>query len=46
MAVLAGAWKVPLPVPNSTLTVPSPALTVARSALPSPLKSPTATETG
>ena len=40
------AAKVPLPLPSSTLTLSLPALATARSGLPSPLKSPTATEIG
>ena len=34
----------PLPLPSSTLTLSLSTLAVARSSLPSPLKSPTATE--
>ena len=40
------AWKVPLPLPSSTLTLLLVMLAVARSGLPSPLKSPTATDIG
>src|SRR5262249_15921571 len=39
-------WKVPSPLPSNTETVLDPALATARSSLPSPLKSRTATETG
>src|SRR5271166_6300927 len=41
-------WKVPSPLPSSTLTVAarSVELVTARSAMPSPLKSPTATNKG
>ena len=39
-------WKVPLPLPRSTLTLLSVALVTARSVLPSPLISPAATEIG
>jgi Homeodomain-like domain len=35
-----------LPYPSSMLTLPEPKLTTARSSLPSPLKSPTATPFG
>src|SRR5580765_2541133 len=43
---VAGPLKWPAPSPNKTDTVPvhAPELAVARSCLPSPLKSPTATE--
>ena len=41
-----GGRKLPSPLPSSTLTVSSPALTVARSRLPSLLKSATASERG
>ena len=40
------AAKVPLPVPSSIDTLPLQRLATARSCLPSPLKSPTATEQG
>src|SRR5271166_4771088 len=39
-------WKVPSPLPSSTPTVLSFTLTTARSAMPSPLKSPLATPYG
>ena len=39
-------WKVPSPLPNSTETVFELELATARSASPSWLKSPTATEVG
>ena len=42
----SAAWKVPLPLPSSTLTLSLPSLATARSGLPSPLKSPTATDDG
>src|SRR5207253_762750 len=38
--------KAPSPLPSSTETVLDPRLATARSSLPSPLKSPTATENG
>src|ERR1700733_57874 len=40
------AWKVPLPLPKSMLTLPLPSFATTRSSLPSPLKSPTVTELG
>src|SRR5271165_2792050 len=40
------AWKVPSPLPSSTLTLALPLFATATSSLPSPLKSPTATELG
>src|ERR1035441_3921741 len=52
---VTAVWKVPSPLPNSTEREPrvgettaglSPELATARSSLPSPLKSPTATEIG
>src|SRR5262249_5073104 len=44
---LRASWKVPSPLPSSTVTVPGKAeLATARSGTPSPLKSPTATELG
>lgn len=42
----AAAWKVPSPRPNRIDTGLAPALAVARSGRPSPLKPPMATETG
>jgi hypothetical protein len=44
--MLAGAWKVPSPLPGSTLTLLLSSLTVTTSGLPSALKSPTARERG
>src|SRR5579883_1912100 len=41
-----GAWKVPSPFPSRMETLFPPLLTTATSALPSPLKSPAATEIG
>src|SRR5260370_749702 len=40
------AWKVPSPLPSSTETVLSLLLATTKSGLPSPLKSPTASEVG
>src|SRR3989442_14312970 len=42
----SGACKVPSPLPSSTETSLESKLATARSGLPSPLKSPTATESG
>src|SRR5438552_17784388 len=39
-------WKVPSPLPNSTVTVPELRLATARSRMPSPSKSPTTTDSG
>src|SRR3989440_11987330 len=43
---VSGGGKVPSPLLSSTETVLESKLATARSGLPSPLKSPTATETG
>ena len=39
-------WKVPSPLPSSTLTVLEEKFATARSGVPSPLRSPIATEKG
>ena len=46
MAELMGLWKVPSPLPKSTLTLAVVELAVTTSSLPSPLKSPIATPQG
>ena len=46
MAKLVAALKLPVPSPNKIDTLSEPMLATARSCLPSPLKSPTATELG
>ena len=46
VAILTAAWKVPLPLPSSTLTVSLLRLGTIRSSLPSPLTSATTTERG
>ena len=46
MSMLLAAWKVPSPLPSSTLTSLPAWLAVARSSLPSLLKSPTARDSG
>ena len=45
-AKVCWVWKVPLPLPSSTLTVSLPLLATTMSGLPSPLTSATATENG
>ena len=45
-AKLGAAAKVPSPLPIRIVTVLSPVLATARSGMPSPLKSPTATDNG
>src|SRR5262244_2069181 len=46
MPKLHADWKLPSPLPKNTETLLELALATARSSAPSPLKSPTATETG